>query len=67
MYDMNRAHSWDEFVAALKNFGCPGQTFLFASVDGDIGLTTEPEPALRVIAGGPGCEPANELDHILGV
>src|SRR5205823_3534455 len=35
---VNRAQNWDEFRAALKDFGAPSQTFLYADVDGNIGV-----------------------------
>ena len=35
--DINRAGNWDEFTAALKRFPGPGQNFVYADVDGNIG------------------------------
>jgi penicillin amidase len=35
--DVDRAHNWDEFRAALARFGGPGQNFVYADVDGNIG------------------------------
>jgi penicillin amidase len=35
--DLNRAHNWAEFTAALARFPGPGQNFVFADVDGNIG------------------------------
>ncbi len=35
--DINRARNWDEFTAALKRFPGPGQNFVYADVDGNIG------------------------------
>jgi len=35
--DLNRAHNWDEFRAALKRFGGPGQNFVYADKLGNIG------------------------------
>jgi penicillin amidase len=35
---VNRAQNWDEFRAALRDFGAPSQTFLYADVDGNIGV-----------------------------
>ena len=34
--DIDRAHNWDEFKAALSRFGGPGQNFVYADVDGNI-------------------------------
>lgn len=35
--DIDRARNWDEFTAALKRFSGPGQNFVYADVDGNIG------------------------------
>jgi penicillin amidase len=35
---VNRARNWDEFRAALRGFGAPSQTFLYADVNGNIGV-----------------------------
>ena len=35
---VNRAQNWDEFRTALQTFGAPSQTFLYADVDGNIGV-----------------------------
>lgn len=35
--DINRAGNWPEFVAAIKRFPGPGQNFVYADVDGNIG------------------------------
>ena len=35
--DVDRARNWDEFTAALKRFPGPGQNFVYADVDGNIG------------------------------
>ena len=35
--DVDRARNWDEFRAALAKFGGPGQSFVYADVDGNIG------------------------------
>jgi penicillin amidase len=35
--DIDRARNWDEFTSALKNFPGPGQNFVYADVDGNIG------------------------------
>ncbi len=36
-FDVNRAHNWQEFRAAVRPFWGPGQNFVFASRAGDIG------------------------------
>jgi len=38
IYDMNRAHNWPEFVAALEKFHSPAQNIIYADVDGHIGF-----------------------------
>jgi len=35
--DLNRANNWTEFTAALARFPGPGQNFVYADVDGNIG------------------------------
>ena len=35
--DVDRARNWDEFKTALSRFGGPGQNFVYADVDGNIG------------------------------
>lgn len=35
--DIDRARNWDEFKNALSRFGGPGQNFVYADVDGNIG------------------------------
>ena len=34
---IDKAHNWDEFRAALSLFGTPSQNFVYADVDGNIG------------------------------
>lgn len=35
--DIDRARNWDEFKSAIARFGGPGQNFVYADVDGNIG------------------------------
>ena len=35
--DIDRARNWDEFRHAISRFGGPGQNFVYADVDGNIG------------------------------
>lgn len=35
--DLNRARNWTEFLGGLRRFGGPGQNFVYADVDGNIG------------------------------
>ena len=35
--DIDRAHNWTEFRAALSGYGGPGQNFVYADTDGNIG------------------------------
>lgn len=37
-YKLNRAKDYNEYVDAIKTFGCPGQNFVFASKTGDIAI-----------------------------
>ncbi len=57
---VNRAQSWDEFRVALQDFGAPSQTFLYADVDGNIGVQI---PGLiPVRASGDGAYPVSGED-----
>jgi penicillin amidase len=35
--DVDRARNWQEFTSAISRFGGPGQNFVYADVDGNIG------------------------------
>jgi len=35
--DVDRARNWDEFLSAITPYGGPGQNFVYADVDGNIG------------------------------
>jgi penicillin amidase len=37
-YKLNRATSYDQYVDAIKTFGCPGQNFIFASKANEIAI-----------------------------
>ncbi|MFQ5602830.1 MAG: penicillin acylase family protein [bacterium] len=37
-YKLNRAQNYDDYVAALADYGCPAQNFAFADKHGDIAL-----------------------------
>jgi penicillin amidase len=39
LYDLNRARNWQEFRAAVAQFGGPTQNVVYADVDGNIGYT----------------------------
>ncbi|HVW83441.1 MAG TPA: penicillin acylase family protein [Bryobacteraceae bacterium] len=36
-FDIDKARNWDEFKTAISEFGGPGQNFVYADVDGNIG------------------------------
>ncbi len=36
-YGAAKARSWEEFKEAVSHFACPGQNFIYADVEGDIG------------------------------
>jgi penicillin amidase len=40
VYKINRAGSWDEFRNAISSFGSVSQNFIYADIDGNIGLNT---------------------------
>lgn len=37
-YGLNRARNYEDYLAAINNWKCPGQNFAFASVSGDIAI-----------------------------
>jgi penicillin amidase len=53
---VNRAADWDEFRSALSDFGGPSQTFVYADVDGHIGVQIPGRIPVR--AAGDGSRPA---------
>ena len=36
-YGAAKARSWEEFKQAVSHFACPGQNFIYADIDGNIG------------------------------
>lgn len=44
---VNRARNWDEFRAAVGRFGGPGQNFVYADVDGNIGYQASGKLPIR--------------------
>jgi penicillin amidase len=53
---IDRAQSWDEFTAVLRNYAVPMQNFVFADVDGNIGYYAPGRLPIR--AAGDGTMPA---------
>jgi penicillin amidase len=47
-FDINRARNWQEFTAALSRFPGPGQNFVYADVDGNIGYHATGHCPIRV-------------------
>lgn len=62
---INRAHTWQEFVAGVKEFSGPGQNFVYGDVHGNIGywcgvwLPKRP-PAVQSLLPLPGWETSTE-------
>jgi len=60
--DLDRAHNWTEFRTALEHYGGPGQNFVYADVDGNIGYQAAGMLPIRQACGGeapveePGCD-----------
>jgi penicillin amidase len=44
---MNRGKNYDDYRAALQNFTCPSQNFVFASAAGDIAITQQGKFPIR--------------------
>lgn len=58
---LNRARNWQEFLDAMKDFGAPQQSMVYADVDGNIGFMAparvpirKPENDLKGLAPAPG-------------
>jgi penicillin amidase len=47
-FDLNRAANWQQFRAALERFPGPGQNFVYADVDGNIGYQATGQLPIRV-------------------
>ena len=45
-YQINKAKNWDDFLGALRYYSCPAQNFIFASLQGDIGLRQQGDFAI---------------------
>lgn len=45
-YQINKAKNWDDFLDALSYYSCPAQNFIFASLQGDIGLRQQGDFAI---------------------
>ena len=50
--DVDRARNWDQFRQALSRYGGPGQNFVYADVDGNIGYQVAARLPIRRFAGG---------------
>lgn len=44
---LNRAHDWDEFLAATRDFGAPQQNVVYADVAGNIGFVAPARVPIR--------------------
>lgn len=58
---LNRARDWDDFVEAMRDFGAPQQSVVYADVEGNIGFIAparlpvrKPENDLKGLAPAPG-------------
>ena len=49
---IDQAHNWSEFRAALEHFGGPGQNFVYADTDGNIGYQAAGLLPIRKNCGG---------------
>jgi len=50
--NVNKAQNWDQFRTALQDFGAPSQTFLYADVDGNIGVQIPGKIPVRAAGDG---------------
>jgi penicillin G amidase len=60
---VNRAQNWNEFRDALRNFGAPSQTFLYADVEGNIGVQVPGLFPIRVEGNGAYPVPGEDGTH----
>jgi penicillin G amidase len=63
IYHLNRASDWEEFRAALADFDVPGQSFVYADVEGNIGYQATGVVPVRAAGDGTLPVPAWEGDH----
>lgn len=52
VFSLNRAHDWDGFVAALRDFHAPQQNISYADVDGNIGFLAPGRVPIRTAGSG---------------
>ncbi len=57
---IDQAHNWNEFRGALEHFGGPGQNFVYADIDGNIGY--QAAGSLPIRKSCPGDVPAESAD-----
>jgi penicillin amidase len=50
--DIDRAENWEEFTTALKQFPGPGQNFVYADIDGNIGYQATGKLPIRATYDG---------------
>ena len=60
---VNRAQNWDEFRAALRDFGAPSQTFLYADIGGNIGVQIPGLIPIRASGDGEYPAPGEDGSH----
>ncbi|KJR40980.1 peptidase S45 penicillin amidase [Candidatus Magnetoovum chiemensis] len=47
IYEINKAKNWHQFTDALRSYGAPGQNFIYADVNGNIGYYGAAQIPLR--------------------
>ena len=63
-FDLDTASNWDQFRAALSSYGAPSQNFVYADVDGHIGLQVPGRVVLRADAKDLGDRPVPGWDGL---
>ena len=61
--DVDRARNWDEFKHAIGRYGGPGQNFVYADVDGNIGYHAAGKLPIRHFAGGVPLDGSTKLNE----
>ena len=62
-YEIDAAQNWEEFRRALADFAVPGQSVVYANVDGHIGYQATGMVPIRASGDGSVPEPGNDNAH----
>ena len=60
-YELNQSKDYEDFLEALSNYDCPGQNFIYADIDGNIGMYHRGKTPIRC---GKGVLPGNNSNYL---